>query len=354
MDKRVKWLDAAKGLGILWVVLGHTMPGAMKETNEAIYWVATLIYYFHMPYLVFLSGYAFQISQKRYERETVLAFIKRKGRALLVPYFSYGLLIYLVFLAASSVPFLRPIMESAGYGPIPLARWLGGFALGSNDYCQHLWYLYALFIYSVLCFLILRMAGDRKRLCNALLLLAAGAFLAAFYGCAWAKRIGTNSVTFYFYWFVMGWKLKLPAWKRGKACGILAVSLALYVCFFRMERLFLDTPLWFVVHTLTKALIVLGMICLVRGLYVEEKKRWTGLLRFFLWSGKHSMEIYLFSQPFFGAALSSLLYMTGRIPVPFILCISMALSIVIPVGAAEILKRNGLAKRLFGLKEKQI
>ena len=66
------------------------------------------------------------------------------------------------------------------------------------------------------------------------------------------------------------------------------------------------------------------------------------------------LDVLCQSNPFFGAALSSLLYMTGRIPVPFILCISMALSIVIPVGAAEILKRNGLAKRLFGLKEKQI
>lgn len=49
VKKRIEWIDAAKGLGIFLVVLGHALPA------KSI--VATTIWVFHMPLFFFLSGF---------------------------------------------------------------------------------------------------------------------------------------------------------------------------------------------------------------------------------------------------------------------------------------------------------
>ena len=64
MDKqhagRVEWIDAAKGIGIILVVIGHTLRGL--ETADVLSFeggfgeVDEAIYSFHMPLMFFLSG----------------------------------------------------------------------------------------------------------------------------------------------------------------------------------------------------------------------------------------------------------------------------------------------------------
>jgi acyltransferase len=49
VKNRIEWVDTAKGLGIILVVLGHALPG-----NEL---PATVIWSFHMPLFFFLSGF---------------------------------------------------------------------------------------------------------------------------------------------------------------------------------------------------------------------------------------------------------------------------------------------------------
>lgn len=77
MNKRIDWIDAAKGYGILLVILGHLELGMFSE------W----IYTFHIPLFFFLSGYVFSTKHNFFE------FLKRKCKALLVPYFLMGLIL---------------------------------------------------------------------------------------------------------------------------------------------------------------------------------------------------------------------------------------------------------------------
>ena len=77
--KRISWLDMAKGYGILFVILGHLDIGLFDE------W----IYTFHMPLFFFLSGCVFSA------KKPFLEFLKKKCKALLVPYFCMGLLVIL-------------------------------------------------------------------------------------------------------------------------------------------------------------------------------------------------------------------------------------------------------------------
>ena len=73
--KRIDWIDMAKGYGMLAVIIAHICSGQLHE------W----IYTFHMPLFFFLSGYVFS------NKEDFDIFIKKKAKALLVPYFSLGI-----------------------------------------------------------------------------------------------------------------------------------------------------------------------------------------------------------------------------------------------------------------------
>jgi acyltransferase len=48
LNKRIEWIDAAKGIGICLVVVGHALPADAMA--------ATVIWAFHMPLFFFLSG----------------------------------------------------------------------------------------------------------------------------------------------------------------------------------------------------------------------------------------------------------------------------------------------------------
>ena len=71
MKERIHWIDIAKGIAIMLVVIGH-VPDAF---DAPFYRVA--IYTFHMPLFFFLSGYVFS------EKENFSVFLKSKCKSIL-------------------------------------------------------------------------------------------------------------------------------------------------------------------------------------------------------------------------------------------------------------------------------
>lgn len=68
---RLDYIDKAKGIGIILVILGHTVcPPSIK------FW----LYSFHMPLFFFLSGYVFKIKTPNF-----LDFLKNKINTLIIP-----------------------------------------------------------------------------------------------------------------------------------------------------------------------------------------------------------------------------------------------------------------------------
>jgi len=79
--ERIGWIDVARGIGIICVVVGHTVaPGGS---------IAYFVFTFHMPLFFFLSGYcsSFAIPFER--------LILRKARSLLLPYATTWLICFL-------------------------------------------------------------------------------------------------------------------------------------------------------------------------------------------------------------------------------------------------------------------
>ena len=86
MKNRIAWIDAAKGIGIFLVVLGHALP----ESHVA----ATIIWTFHMPLFFFLSG----LTGRPWAPGTSTT-IANGLKNLAVPYLFFSLIAILLFLS---------------------------------------------------------------------------------------------------------------------------------------------------------------------------------------------------------------------------------------------------------------
>lgn len=224
---RIAWVDNARAIGILLVVVGHA-PGLPPVLHR-------LIYSFHMPLFFFLSGYLLQSSGPE---PSVWHFLKRSARSLLVPYLFFGLLSYLYWLPTHSRgTFGRDYASLSPFDP------LYGLAYGTIDglYMNRvLWFFPCLF-----CTVVLFSMASRIRhlplqwfvLVEAALL---GLYMPTFLGRArlpWNLDAALAALAFYaaghFFrsrgeahlhapgrrW--LGWAL-LPA--AAAACGVMALS----------------------------------------------------------------------------------------------------------------------------------
>ncbi|MCZ0070740.1 acyltransferase family protein [Bacillus sonorensis] len=137
MPKRIDWIDAAKGLGIILVVLGHT------PTTE---WLKTFIFSFHMPLFFFLSGVVY-----RDENMTFSSFLLKKMKTLLLPYFIFSVIAYLYWL------FVERHFKFSGSSDVdPIVPFKGIFYSIPDGYMlthnPALWFLTCLFIVDMLFF----------------------------------------------------------------------------------------------------------------------------------------------------------------------------------------------------------
>ncbi|WP_234152144.1 acyltransferase family protein [Sphingobium sufflavum] len=100
-QKRVEWVDAAKGVGILLVIAGHVWwrPGSVHQA----------IYAFHMPLFFLLSGYMVK-------PQPTAGLIGRQARSLLVPFAAFSLILIAVDLTVEGLRGTRPIFPGFGAG----------------------------------------------------------------------------------------------------------------------------------------------------------------------------------------------------------------------------------------------
>ncbi len=88
--ERVAWVDCAKGIGIILVVVGHVLRG-LNKTSAAVPGCAAIdswIYAFHMPLFFFLSG----LFLERSTSQPLGGFISARVRRIIWPYVVWSLL----------------------------------------------------------------------------------------------------------------------------------------------------------------------------------------------------------------------------------------------------------------------
>ena len=135
MQKRIGYIDIARGIGILLVILGHNDFVLISKFAYQV------IYSFHMPLFFFLSGYFIDTSI------SFGAFTLKRFNALLKPYLFTIFMIYFMTISFEKMGFQTAIRR------IAKSLYASGYYL---DWVQ-LWFLPHLFVVSLYAFFIYKL-----------------------------------------------------------------------------------------------------------------------------------------------------------------------------------------------------
>jgi fucose 4-O-acetylase-like acetyltransferase len=285
--RRLHWVDGCKGICIILVVYGH-ITGGLEASGAVLYGsvfdrLRSWVYLFHMPAFFFLSGLFATNALKRPLRDV----IGGKVRTLAYPYALWTGIYLLV-----QETMAHYVNNPPDVGAALQLLW--------KPYGYGLWFLYSLFLISIL-FHLLLMARVRREgvLALALVLHVAAAFnLFAFWPIL-------DLALFNFVFYAVGGLYSEPvfAWLSGDrrplfaTIGLLSLGLMTAIGLARVSFLpFFDL--------VTAFLGVAGVVCVARALVDSLPGN---LLS---WLGFYSLEIYL-GHPLFGTASRAVLSRFG-------------------------------------------
>lgn len=126
--RRIVWIDIAKAICIILVVIGHYIP----ETHPLWYGeMRNVIYTFHMPLFMFASGYIYIATKKEISYSD---FIWRKVKRLMVPYLTVSVLVVTIKLCTQGQAYVENPVTPLSYLKILYLPEAGYF----------LWFIWAL------------------------------------------------------------------------------------------------------------------------------------------------------------------------------------------------------------------
>lgn len=119
--QRLDWIDALKSILIIIVIWGHLIQYYSGETEFWENSIWEIIYSFHMPLFIFISGYFFK------NKPNLIESLKTKAIQLLLPGLTCAIILYIKSSHLNNIQLIdiKHIFESA---------------------CMNLWYLKTLFI----------------------------------------------------------------------------------------------------------------------------------------------------------------------------------------------------------------
>ena len=346
MSKRIEYLDIAKGLGILLVVLGH------NDFEVISVFVQRLIYSFHMPLFFFLSGYFLNAAIPFFE------FVKKRFNSLLKPYLFTIFLIYFTSVSFEKMGFNTAIQRTVKslYG--------SGYYL---DWVQ-LWFLPHLFVVSLYAFLFITLVSKmRNRWVAWGILLGTLAiavrFLNAFYPFPisilgkdyelYGLPFSLDLVLVTGFFFILGNEVRQVTTEKTFDNGLLLTAtggiLLLLNILFPYEidfniRLYQS----FLMNT---AEAILGIL-FVLGLARQIELRTTRLASFLKYLGSISLIILLFHVPIQAFWAQKVENVTGNFPLGIL--VGFLMGVIGPILIYEIFIRfNPVASFWFGRKAEQ-
>jgi len=130
MASRLTYIDIARGICIILVVVGHFIPA---HSPQWFLVMRDIIYCFHMPLFMFVSGFVYQ----QYKKPTPYkAFITKKFKRLIIPYFLISIFIICTKLLVEKEMYVE--------NPVDLHSFYQIFYLPSAGF--YLWFVYVLFL----------------------------------------------------------------------------------------------------------------------------------------------------------------------------------------------------------------
>lgn len=136
--RRLEYMDIAKGIGILLMIIGHASGGYKYSEPFSIY-----IHSFHMPIFFLISGYLYQ----NHKDKTMMFIVKKKAMSLMIPYVFFGLGTYVLWLGMQLPEYFKGTQGSGLLSPLKHLLWINSTGLAISG---EFWFLSALFIATIL------------------------------------------------------------------------------------------------------------------------------------------------------------------------------------------------------------
>lgn len=96
--KRLDYLDMAKGLGMILVLIGHLQGDSIFTFSPYIQPLCVYIFSFHMPMFFIISGILLAVKQD--EKKPLKEIAKRRFKGIMIPYFWFSFFYLLVVVIA--------------------------------------------------------------------------------------------------------------------------------------------------------------------------------------------------------------------------------------------------------------
>ncbi len=346
-SKRIVWLDVARGVAMFLVILGHAVRQEMREDSTFYYILYKTIYMFHMNIFFFISGYAYSLSRKKQDMMSIKEVVLRKVRTLFVPWVVYSLLIYLVFFCLSKISVTANILKGTSYGYIDFPTYIIKTIGGNNPYAYHIWFIYVLFVVTMIVFLIERLIKNKK--VSMYVLLCAGIICLLLRAFVLHDYIRILSSTFNFLiWFYLGSLFNNKAYEKlsWKTDIFSTISLIMMVVLCNYYVLLQDRLILRGFVMLIANVFILGVVLGAVRLSVYISKRDTVIKRFFDYLGKNTMAIYLLHQQLCCAILGLVLYNKLNLPIIVVMIVCVVASVIVPLVVVYIAKKLRLGKVL--------
>lgn len=343
-QKRLDYLDSAKAIALLFVIYGHTFRDSMRAASAWCDLSYIFVYRFHVSLLFLISGMGYALSASRHSTSSPAQYLQKKAHSLLLPWFSYSVLIYLLFALVQLIPAFRSFLSSSSYRLISPFAYAIALLRNENPYSFHLWYLQTLFLFIAVTYLIDHFLSQKsaRRIKIVLILL-----LPAFYMFFCQSWIWTFKGFFQKYFFFLLGTLLSPQIVERHArfialSGVLSLLYLLAELFYPpadvlYENVFTSLPLTYLDNL---AIIGFCLGILAFCILFREKLQWAAAF------GQDTMLYYLYHQPFCCAVFSMILYDKLHIPALATVLLCMIASLLIPYLFRSIVRRLGLVNIL--------
>lgn len=350
MRRRLKWVDTAKGMGIILVLLGHAPRDIMRIEYGWIDFCYYFIYTFHMHFFFFLSGYLFAYSAEEWPWKGMSVFLRGKVKGLLLPWSLFSLLVYGLVVLVNVFPFARTMVEGTFLEKMPVQEYFLKSLSGENPYCTHVWYMYTLFFIQIFVFLLLklyqRLTGREKESLRFWLVLEAiAAVVYLFLPVSLPVLVSVKGYILYYLLGAICYRTGLAgrqrfSWWMALGPVICAVNVIVIDMGGWSGPLVQKVVSCFSVFVGAPVMILI-LVCIARR--TGDKSQ------FLTWLGKNSFAIYLFHQPFGCAVPGTLLVLLlpkKLIYYLLIMALCVAASIGIPIAVEKVGKKLGLGTLL--------
>lgn len=338
-SKRIEWIDFAKGIAILMVLLGHAIRDDMRTSSAVYDLIYRIVYIFHMPFFFWISGY----TSHRYRNKKNLNLpksIRKKLKKQILPWIAYTIFIFAVFSVAMMIGPIKGILFGAGYTQITFVDYILSSLQANNPWAYHLWFIYVFFIVQVIVdtteYCVSKCKCNQNKFIVATVLITisfAGLFVLNTRSIGDWHRL-TNYVCCYVPFYVIGGMMSnMDFTKINPVMSICGLGYIIIRALFfsgssgnsiSTDSVVLTLCIRYASYIFIPAAITL--MCYISRVVVEQGEQTSKVVCSL---GKNSFMIYLWHQPFCCAFLGMVLYSKIHLPAIISIAVSIISSILV-------------------------